>query len=527
MASQEIELKLRVEPQHLPRFRNSPALAGSAGRPAAKNLESVYYDTEDLRLRSRDVTLRVRKQGRSFVQTIKAANQHAGGVFSRGEWECAVPTAEPDLAAVTDEEPLRLLGTVTQADLLPVFASHVKRQVRMLNAVAGHGSETVIEVAIDQGEIRTSGGEVMPLAELELELKGGDPQALFDLALELSGVAPLRIETRTKAERGYALAAGETESAVKAQKLLLTPEHTAEQALASIMRNCLSHMVLNEASALKGADPEGVHQMRVALRRLRSALGLFRKLVPPGQYDWLAGEVKWLAGELGNARDWDVFLADLLAPVEGALDEEAARGGPLTALREAALASRERAYGRAREAILSPRYTTLLLKLGSWLEARSWRQQPLSEEAARLFAPVTDLADGLLAKRHKQARRRGAGFAHLRAEQRHELRISLKKLRYAAEFFRSLYGDKATAKYLRRLAALQDDLGHLNDVATAETLMGRLANEQTGGSGLWRIGGGMVIGWHARGVAQIEPRLVQDWENFASARPFWSKPSNG
>ncbi|EWY38466.1 hypothetical protein N825_13340 [Skermanella stibiiresistens SB22] len=526
MASQEIELKLRVDPQHLPRFRNSPAFAGS-GRSAAKNLESTYYDTDDFRLRDREVTLRVRKQGREHVQTIKAGNEHSGGVFSRGEWECKIAGAEPDLSAVTDEEALRLLGPITQAELKPVFTSHIKRHVRVLNGAAGHGPDTIIEAAIDQGEIRTAGGEVVPVAELELELKAGDPQALFDLALELSGIAPVRIETRSKSERGYALVAGQTESAVKAEKLTLTPEHTAEQALASIMRNCLTHVVLNEASAIKGEDPEGVHQMRVALRRLRSALALFRKLVPPAQYDWLAGEVKWLASELGNARDLDVFLADLLAPVEGALDRDREAGGPLTALREAALASRERAYGRARDAILSDRYTTLLLKLGAWLESRSWRQQPLSEEAAKLFDPVTDLADGLLAKRHKQARRRGAHFAKLRSEQRHELRISLKKLRYAVEFFRSLYGDKATVKYLRRLSALQDDLGHLNDVATAETLMGRLADERMGENagdkpGLWRIGGGMVIGWHARGVTQIEPQLVQDWENFADATPFWS-----
>ena len=119
------------------------------------------------------------------------------------------------------------------------------------------------------------------------------------------------------------------------------------------MRNCLSHAVLNEASALKGEDPEGIHQMRVALRRLRSALGLFRDLMPADQYDFLAGEVKWLAGELGNARNWDVFLADLLAPVEEALE----RDKPTEALHRAALANRTKGYEQARTAILSPRYT--------------------------------------------------------------------------------------------------------------------------------------------------------------------------
>jgi len=521
MANHEIELKLRVDPQHLARFRNSSAFAGAQASAKTQSLESVYYDTEDFALRRRGVTLRVRKQGKKYVQTLKIANEHAGSVFSRGEWDCGVPGALPDLSAINDEEALRHLGIVSADQLKPVFASHIKRNIRLLNGSTGQAADTLIEVAVDEGEIRSADGVGLPVAELELELKSGAPQALFDLALKLAEVAPLRVETRTKAERGYALVAGEAESVAKAQKLDLKPEHTAEQALASIMRNCLSHTVLNEAAALKGEDPEGIHQMRVALRRLRSALGLFRDLMPTDQYEWLAGEVKWLAGELGNARNWDVFLADLLAPVEQALE----RDKPTEALHRAALASRTRAYEQARTAILSPRYTVLLLRLGGWLESRSWRQQPLSEEAALLFAPVTELADGLLAKRHRKARKLGAHFADLAPEQRHQLRIALKKLRYAAEFFRSLYGDKKVARYLRRLSALQDDLGHLNDVATAETLMDRLAGEPAE-DGPWCIGGGIVIGWHARGVTQLEPLLVRDWEKFSKASPFWSKPSN-
>jgi len=529
MASREIELKLRINPQHLARLRNAPALAGTQAKPITQNLESVYYDTEDLRLRSRDVTLRVRKQGKNYVQTIKSASDHVGGVLSRGEWECPVPGAEPDLGAFSDQEALRQLGAVTEDELKPVFAAHIKRTVQMLNGTAGRDADTQIEVAFDRGEIRAFDGTMLEVAEVELELKSGHPKALFDLALELAESAPLRVETRTKSERGYALVSGEAESAVKAEKLELTSDDTAEQALASIMRNCLTHVVLNEIAALKGDDPEGIHQMRVALRRLRSALSLFRDLVPADQYDWLAGEVKWLAGELGNARDWDVFLTDLLAPVETAFSDEASGpAGPVGALHEAGNAARTAAYERARAAILSPRYTALLLKLGGWLEARSWRQQNVSEDAARLFAPVAELADGLLAKRHRKVRKRGAGFADLEPAERHKLRIACKKLRYAAEFFRSLYPDKAATRYIRQLSALQDDLGHLNDVATAESLIGRLGIDAgDAGDGTWRVGGGMVIGWHARGVERIEPQLIGDWENFRKAKPFWSKPAKG
>ena len=222
---------------------------------ACKILESVYYDTKDFALRQRGVTLRVRKKGKSYIQTIKIANEHAGGVFSRGEWEAPITGALPDLAAINDPEALDYLGAVSADELKPIFASHIKRSVRMLNGADGQPGGTVIEVAVDQGELRANDGKVLPIAEVELELKDGAPQALFDLALKLTEVAPVRVETRTKAERGYALVASEAKSSVKAQKLELKPEHTAEQALASIMRNCLSHTVLNEAAALRERTP--------------------------------------------------------------------------------------------------------------------------------------------------------------------------------------------------------------------------------------------------------------------------------
>jgi CHAD domain-containing protein len=196
----------------------------------------------------------------------------------------------------------------------------------------------------------------------------------------------------------------------------------------------------------------------------------------------------------------------------------------LAALRLAAEEARARGYVRARAAIQSQRATLLVLKLGAWLEERSWRRQHLSEDGARFFEPLEALAAELLGKRHKQARKRGAGFANLAPEPRHELRISLKKLRYASEFFRSLYEGEAKrlARYLKQLAALQDALGHANDVATAKSLVHRL--EAEAGTELpheARVGGGLVVGWHARGLLDGEADLVRSWDEFAAAKPFW------
>lgn len=540
--NRETELKLAVRPADLTKLKSTPAITSRAkGRASTKTLDSTYYDTVDRRLADRLVTLRLRKVGDQYLQTVKGAADP--DQLSRAEWECPVPGPNLDLSAITDPDALELLGSVTEPELVPLFTTAIQRTTRMVTlgkdggqdggkdgSQDGGGGEAAasIEVAYDSGEIRTPDGRATPVCEVELELKGGPAAALYELALELAKVVPLRLDPRTKAARGYALADGNADEPVKANKIDLTPDTTVEAALARIVRACLTHFAANEALSVAGEDPEGIHQMRVALRRLRSALSLFRPFIPADQYAWMVGEVKWLGGHLGPARDWDVFRAELLAPVAEAFHRANGHGKPLVedidALSAAAAAKHERAYESAREAILSERYTSFLLRAGLWLERRGWRDQPVSEHSARLFEPVREMADELLAKRHKKARRAGHGFADLSTEDRHQLRIALKKLRYAAEFFRSLHEDKQVRRYIADLAAFQDALGHLNDVATATRLLHELHDDGSHQAPGEPRAAGIVIGWHARIVTEAEPALVRLWQEFAAAKPFWPKP---
>lgn len=517
----ETELKLRATPQTLAKLRQAPIFAArGAGRAVTKNLSSIYYDTAERALQARLATLRVRKIGDKYVQTLKSAALEPGGL-TRSEWEWPVIGPRPDLSVIVEPEALALLGPLAEEQLQSVFESCVKRTIRM---VGGEGER--VEVAFDTGELRTDDGAVAPLSELELELKEGEPAALFALALEIAKLAPVRLETRTKAARGFALAAGLADDGwSKADRLELTPTMTVEAALCGILRNGLNHFAANEACALAGTEPEGVHQMRVALRRLRSAASLFRRFIPADRYGWLAGELRWLAGSLGPARDWDVFLSELVAPVRVGLGSGAALVDDLTALEAAADAKRRAGYEAARAAILSERYGRFQLELAAWVESRGWRAQPVNEHSVKLFAPIGDLADSLLDKRMRRARRIGRGFAHLAAAQRHELRIALKKLRYAADFFRGLYDDKAARRFIAQLGALQDALGHLNDVATASRLIQSLHDDGADAPAAEARAAGLVVGWHARGLAASEPQLVTAWESFADAKPFWSKPA--
>jgi inorganic triphosphatase YgiF len=396
-----------------------------------------------------------------------------------------------------------------------VFATRVRRQVRRLETGNGDG-RSVVEAALDVGAIEAD-GQRLPIAELELELVEGAPEEIYELALQLDAATPLHIETRSKSVRGYALAAGEPPPWHKAAPLALKRRARVDEAFGVILRACLHHWSVNEAAALDGRDPEGVHQMRVGLRRLRSAVSLFGRLIAPERRDWLAERAKHVIGALGPARDWDVFLTESLAPVLTARPGDES----LIALREAAERERQRGYEAAREALAKADYTRTVLELGRWIEARGWREQPTGRGAAWFPRPIVEFADHLLAKRHKKALKLGRNFAELAPEERHRLRIALKKLRYATEFFESLYARKRTKPYLKALKELQDALGHLNDVAVADGLTAELTRRAKTAPRALATGSGMVRGWRARGQAEIEPQTQTAWQHFVDRKPFW------
>lgn len=519
-AATEIELKLTADPKTLARLWQAPQLQGRGDTPPKiKELENVYYDTADLRLRKRGLAFRIRRDGTKFIQTVKTGDSEAGGLFSRGEWEGPVPSLEPQPDIVDDPQIRAALGLILPGELRAVFTTRVRREIQEVNGTDSLGRLKVIEAAFDQGQIEAA-GSVQPLSEIELELIEGSPRALFELALSLQDIAPTQLETRSKSARGYALATQRKPAWHKGKLPALKPQTRVDDALAAIFESCLLHWTANEAAALDGSDPEGVHQMRVGLRRFRSAITLFSELLPAEQCAWLNGEARWALGELGPARDLDVFLAELLAPLEADRPEDK----DLAVLHKAAEAHLAEAYARVRHAISDPRYTRFLLQLGGWLEDRAWHCAALTPaQAVWLDQPLITLANKLLSKRHSKTVRKGKNFNRLSTEKRHDLRIAMKKLRYTTEFFSSLYPAKTVQPYVKAMRGLQESLGHLNDVAVAEHLLADLTKVPRGKrrpAGLDQASG-KVIGWYAHGVIQFEPEMRQTWKSFAKTRPFW------
>ncbi len=287
----------------------------------------------------------------------------------------------------------------------------------------------------------------------------------------------------------------------------------AEAAFKAIARNCVRQWDLNEDAALAGENAEGVHQMRVGLRRLRSAFGLFREVLPPGA-DAIAVELRWLAGELGPARDWDVFMEGVLGPILHRMGGESS----LRRFAQIAAATRADGYTRVHDAILSARTTALKLDLGRWL-VTPW------PEAKKVS--IGPFADAVLAKRARKLRRLGRDHAILAPEQLHDVRIRAKRLRYAAEFFRSLYRKGRVRRHVRALVAVQDVLGALNDSDVGARLLEAAverAGAQTEEAWFGRARS-LIDGWYAASMQAQLRHLPTAWAALAGQRRFWGKPA--
>jgi triphosphatase len=478
----------------------------AAPRASRARLVSTYYDTPDHALARRGSSLRVRRHGRHFVQTVKAESAPGNGNLARGEWEDRVKGERPDPQAAQTGP---FLSPEIAGRLRPLFRTEVSR----LTIPLAPEPATRIEAAIDRGRIR-NGEETLPepISEVELELKSGAPTALYDVALKLLHVAPLRLERRSKAERGYRLAAHEKRAAkaVHATPVDLHPGLSGEALLRHVGRASLDHLLRNEDAALAG-DAEGIHQMRVAVRRLRAILSAFKPMLPDEQSQWVSQELRWFGDVLGEARNLDVFTSDLLAPARAALPD----ASEFERLAQAAERQRRKAHAGVAKAISSTHYTEALLALLRWLDGGDWHLAA----AETLHAPVETLAPTLLDRCRAKADKRAKDFTRQSPKKRHRLRIALKKLRYAAELFAPLYGGPETKQFIQRLKRLQDDLGDSNDVRVGRDIVAGLTPDKRS-TGIAHAGR-RILAWHKRRIAENEPQLRHHLDELLAAAPFW------
>jgi CHAD domain-containing protein len=400
-----------------------------------------------------------------------------------------------------------------------------------------------IEASIDRGII-TSGNSSEPICELELEIKTGPPWRAYQAAMQLLEAAPLLIEDRSKAERGIALYLRKPRAPCKALPSPVTAEMTGNDAFKALVQSCLAHYVANQRGMLEDTDPEYLHQARVALRRLRSVFNTFSPLLPATALEGPVTETRWLSHQLGRARDCDVFAAETLAPVTA---QHSGNTG-MAALARSALRLRQSINRKARRAMASARGQGLLLSLGGWLSAETWLETltdapaptagatvasrksgpllhvtpvpaPPAGDAQRshLQEPVTGFARTDLDAASQRMSKRGRNIGSQAPRQLHRLRIAVKKLRYAGDFFAPLYPRKRTKPYLARLAELQQVLGIINDTAITPQLLAEL----DASSAAAHEAVGYIMAWNASIRARELKRLTRAWPQFKRAKTFW------
>ncbi|KMO17562.1 CYTH and CHAD domain-containing protein [Methylobacterium platani] len=506
----ETELKLDVEASDLARLREHPLLAGTW---TETELTSVYYDTPDGRLREAGYTLRVRRDGERHIQTVKARGPAAAGLFDRPEWESDVAGERPDPASFAGTPVAALLDGAD--DLAPLYTSTVTRSVRRLADTGPAGSR--IEVALDRGRVWGPDDRVSPISEIEFELTGGSPQALFDLARTLAADVPLRLGVLSKFERGDALVAGRLGRAVKAEPVSLTPDMTAAKAFQAVAYACLRQMRLNETVLLARRDVEALHQLRVSLRRLRSAFSLFGAVIEDRRVPGIKAELKRLIEPFGHARNLDVYLGKTLPRERERRPDEPG----LLILERHLETERAAAHDAVRAVLESRAWRDFLLDLVAWIESGPWLG-PDNAGAARRDGPARAFATEELERRRRQVKKRGRHLADLDPEARHRVRIAAKKLRYGAEFFAALYDGRKAAKrhkvFVEALADLQDHLGDLNDIATAHTLAAELARGAPEGA---VFAAGMATADTEARSRHLLAAADTAHEALIDVRPFW------
>jgi len=454
----EIELKFLIPPEAA-----LEALAHLKGEGAVRQLDATYFDTPGHTLRKAGFGLRVRDGEGGRKQTLKSAS--AGGVFSRGEWEERIVGPDPDPEALS-RTPAAAAAILAGQTLAPVFTTRVQRTVRLVQV-----GEALIEAALDQGELSAAGRQAS-VCELELELKSGPASALFDLARDISRHVPLRLSLVSKAERGYGLAAGDTPASPRRQATTLDPHATVAEALQALGHADLAHLCAALESLRERPEPEGVHQARVATRRLRALLKIFKPLAGDVAAQLMDGGLHWLAAEFDTARDLDVFIGEVW---------DKTRTGASFAGRDdfdrALNAARANAYLRMEAAVASARARDVLLEAAAWLETGAWTTDPnlaaLRDGRADAFA-VRELDHRL-----KQVKKRAKAFDDLDAHARHQLRLKGKTLRYAAEDLSPLFPDhpKRVERFLEASRGVQDTLGALNDRSVRKTLVETVAQD--------------------------------------------------
>ncbi len=503
-ARREFELKLSLTGEELDRLAGNAKLASAERSNCA--LRSVYYDTEDFRLHKEGISLRVRDNGKGFVQTVKLDANFGDGILNPTEIEDRVDGPGPGLDRIGDKRVRRRVLTALKGlPLTPAFETSVQRTTHRLRK-----RSSLMELAIDRGETLAQ-GKRSQICEAEIELLEGSPKDLLETAQSLFAKNAVRLSPVSKAEAGYQLLF-DAQAPAK-----IEPAHAAApdvwsgqscgQAFAAIFRSARDQIVKNRSVVLQTGEAEGVHQLRVGLTRLRSAQRVVKPLIKSQQLQQLETDAQAIARAVGEVRDADVLIEDIYAPVAG--DPPAEGFDQLYLCLQTHRASK---LQEARQVLNGEIWSRLLLSLTLW--------PFMLEREPSLKKPIDDYAGKALQKRWKKAAKLGREIECLEGPKQHQMRKALKKLRYTSEFFAPLYRKKEVKPFLKELKKLQDVFGYANDVRMAGQLR-QICGMQCGEDPAACSAAGYVLGYHEARVQDVWKSAPCCWRRLKTRRRFW------
>ena len=499
-ANEEIGITLALSPEAARKLIKNKSLKPlRRGKQQRRHVTSTYFDTPRHVLRKSGIALRLRDEGSHKVQTIQAPAGSPFGLQNRFRWSSAIESDEPLLSEIDDPTLARRLAKKRCEDRLQsVFITEVDRTTMRLKT-----GDAEIQMAVDQGFIRVERNGLSreeAICEAELGLLSGDPTQMLDLALGVCETLDVRLAHTTKAQRGYALARPALRPrSRKATLVTLSSDVTAGEAFRLIVSSALEHLFHNEEPVARG-QPGGVHQGRVAMRRVRAALRAFKALLPYDKRKAFNSEFRSFQQRLAPARDWHVFLDETVPLVARSAPRSRAN---IEKLRRLAREERRRATREASAAFESRRYARLILQFQKWLAS-------LEDEIPKdsFDRPIAPFALGVLRRSSRDLLRETRPLRRLPGEDLHDLRKRGKKARYATEFFSTLWTGHDVKPYLKLMSRLQDKLGAANDAAVARQI-------------LWTVRPGRLD-------AEVV-RLVQDWSEariddcIRDAQPHWRR----
>ena len=499
-------LRLRVSQETAERLVKADRLAGlSAKLLSRRRMSDAYFDTVRYSFFKLGTTVRIRREGRMQTQTVRRlqpdANETACTTGLSGQSQ--VPVLGERWAA---EHGLRRNASppnrrIFTADLRQChFAVANKKSTFKLTTIVGdiHLANPVFKYVAE------------PVREVELVPVKGSERALFEFALELVESDRASIQPDTIASRGFALASRALQKKhAKAQKVKLDPSMSVGAAFEAIIQSTIGHLLDNQTAALRG-DPNGVHQTRVAMRRLRAALRAFKAALPYEGRKAFNGELRWFQQRTGPARDWHVFEDETLARLKPDDVDEA----EMKVLRKLAARQGQIHAHEAAQLLQSRRYTRLLLRFARWV-AELYE----TKGDGRLHGPIVPFARKTLAKAHRELLKEIEQVRPGSIEDIHKVRIRGKKVRYAGEFFAALFDEDRAKSYISTVEALQDRLGAANDARVARGLVGELEHGKLTPATIHGL-----QSWSSRRVSRCVEQARPTLRALRSIDRFWKEP---